>query len=44
MRIGIIGGSGLENPEILSDYKQKEVEKPFGKSSSSLIMGKINGI
>ena len=44
MRIGIIGGSGLENPEILSDYKQKEVETPFGKPSSPLIMGKINGI
>src|SRR4030043_2113979 len=44
MKIGIIGGSGLENPEILSEYKQKEVDTPFGKPSSPLITGKINGI
>lgn len=44
LKIGIIGGSGLENPEILSDYKQLEVDTPFGKPSSPLITGKIKGI
>jgi 5'-methylthioadenosine phosphorylase len=44
LKIGVIGGSGLENPELLEDYKQKEVETPFGKPSSPLIMGKIKGI
>ncbi len=44
MKIGIIGGSGLENPEILTDYKTKEVETPFGKPSSPLTIGKIGSI
>jgi len=44
LKIGVIGGSGLENPEILENYIQKEVDTPFGKPSSPLIMGKIKGI
>jgi 5'-methylthioadenosine phosphorylase len=44
MKIGIIGGSGLENPEILENFKIKEVDTPFGKPSSPLITGKINNI
>ena len=44
MKIGIIGGSGLENPEILQDYKEINVDTPFGKPSSPLITGKINGV
>lgn len=44
MKIGIIGGSGLENPEILTDFKTKEVDTPFGKPSSPLTTGKISNI
>jgi 5'-methylthioadenosine phosphorylase len=44
MKIGIIGGSGLDNPEIIKDYKEIEVETPFGKPSSLLTVGKLNGI
>ena len=44
LKVGIIGGSGLENPELLEDYKELEVSTPFGKPSSKLITGKINGI
>ena len=44
MKIGIIGGSGLENPKILENYQQKEIDTPFGKPSSPLITGKIKGI
>jgi 5'-methylthioadenosine phosphorylase len=44
MKIGIIGGSGLENPEILENFKTKEVETPFGKPSSPLMMGKLGNI
>lgn len=44
MKIGIIGGSGLDDPKILEDYKEIEVDTPFGKPSSPLIMGKIKGI
>lgn len=44
MKIGIIGGSGLEDPKLLEDFKEIEVETPFGKPSSPLITGKIKGI
>jgi len=44
LKIGIIGGSGLENPELLGDYKEIEVETPFGKPSSKLITGKLYGV
>lgn len=44
MKIGIIAGSGLENQEILTDFKTKEVETPFGKPSSPIISGKIKNI
>lgn len=44
MKIGIIGGSGLDNPNLLEDYKEIEVETPFGKPSSPLIMGKIKNV
>lgn len=44
MKIGIIGGSGLENSEILEDFKTKEVETPFGKPSSPLTTGRIENI
>lgn len=43
IRIGIIGGSGLENPEILQSSEEKFVETPYGVPSSSLLCGTING-
>lgn len=44
VKIGIIGGSGLDNPEILEDSKEIAVDTPFGKPSSSLKVGKIKGV
>lgn len=44
IKIGIIGGTGLENPHIIKDYKEKDVETKFGKPSSPLICGKIGGV
>ena len=44
LKIGIISGSGLENPEILENYQEVEVNTPFGKPSSKLIKGKLFGI
>ncbi len=44
MKIGIIGGSGLDNPEILKEPKEKEVETPYGKPTSTLIIGKIDDV
>mgnify|MGYP001603327273 FL=1 len=43
-KIGIIGGSGLDDPKILKDAKEIEVDTPYGKPSSPLTVGKIKGI
>ena len=44
VKIGIIGGSGLEDPKILKDAREIEVDTKFGKPSSPLTIGKIKGI
>jgi 5'-methylthioadenosine phosphorylase len=44
VKIGIIGGSGLDDPKIISDSKEIEVETTYGKPSSPLTMGKIDGV
>ena len=44
VKIGIIDGSGLDNPKILRDYHEKEVVTPYGKPSSSIKIGKINNL
>ena len=41
--IGIIGGSGLDDPKILLSPKEKEIKTPFGNPSSKLIVGEIKG-
>lgn len=41
--IGIIGGSGLENPSILKSSQTKKVNTRFGNPSSPLICGKLTG-
>ncbi|MCW4020694.1 MAG: S-methyl-5'-thioadenosine phosphorylase [Candidatus Bathyarchaeota archaeon] len=43
VKIGIIGGSGLEDPKILQDRKEVERETVYGKPSSALMTGKIKG-
>ncbi|MBY8987000.1 MAG: S-methyl-5'-thioadenosine phosphorylase [Candidatus Lokiarchaeota archaeon] len=44
VKIGIIGGSGLDNPDILKDAKEIEVSTPYGKPTSPLKLGKINDV
>ena len=44
VKIGIIGGSGLDNPDILEDAKDIEVDTKYGKPTSPLKIGKIKGI
>ncbi len=44
IKIGIIGGSGLDNPEILKDVKEIKVETPYGLPTSPLMCGSIEGI
>jgi len=43
MTIGIIGGSGLNNPQILENIRRKEVKTKFGKPADKLTIGKLNG-
>lgn len=43
-KIGIIGGSGLEDPDIIKDTQSSEVETPYGAPSSDLTRGKIGDI
>jgi 5'-methylthioadenosine phosphorylase len=43
-KIGIIGGSGLENPDILENSKTLEMSTPYGSPSSPLKTGTINGV
>jgi len=43
-KIAIIGGSGLDNPDIIQDAKELELETPYGYPSSTLKSGKINGV
>ena len=44
VKIGIIGGSGLDNPDILKDAKDINVKTPYGKPTSPLKTGKINNV
>ncbi|MFH1440315.1 MAG: S-methyl-5'-thioadenosine phosphorylase [Candidatus Woesearchaeota archaeon] len=44
VKIGIIGGSGLDDPNILEDAKDVEVDTEYGKPSSPLKVGKIKGV
>lgn len=44
VKIGIIGGSGLDDPKILKDAKELEVSTKYGKPSSNLTIGTINDV
>ena len=44
MKIGIIGGSGLDNPKILEESKDEAVSTPYGNTSSAVKTGKIKGV
>lgn len=44
MKVAIIGGSGLENPDILKNPKEIRVETPYGNPSSTFKTGQIEGI
>ena len=42
--MGIIGGSGLDDPKIIKNLKEIDVKTPFGKPASKLMLGKIKGV
>jgi 5'-methylthioadenosine phosphorylase len=41
--IGVIGGSGLDNPDILSNPRDEKATTPYGEPSSPLKLGTIGG-
>ena len=42
-KLAFIGGSGIYNLDILKDVVEHDLISPFGKPSSKIIEGKING-
>lgn len=44
IKIGIIGGSGLDDPQLMKNIKEKKLKTPYGSPSSPLTIGKISGV
>ena len=42
-KIGIIGGSGLDDPNLIRDAREVEVQTAYGAPSSSMTMGRLDG-
>lgn len=42
--VGIIGGSGLDDPSILKSSKEIKIKTPYGSTSSTIKSGKIGDI
>ena len=41
VKVGIIGGTGLDDPELLENAEEKDVDTPYGRPSSPLLTGTI---
>jgi len=44
VKIGIIGGSGLDDPQIIDHPVEKQASTKYGNPSSNLTLGKIRGV
>lgn len=44
VKIAIIGGSGIDNPNIIKNAEEIKMETPYGATSSPLISGQIDGV
>ncbi|MBU0762124.1 MAG: MTAP family purine nucleoside phosphorylase, partial [Candidatus Altiarchaeota archaeon] len=44
VKVGVIGGSGLDDPNILGKLVEKEVKTEYGKPTSSLTEGVLGGV
>jgi 5'-methylthioadenosine phosphorylase len=44
IKVGIIGGSGMDDPRLMKGIKEKKIKTPYGSPSSPLTIGKIDGI
>jgi len=43
IKVGIIGGSGLDDPDMFKDAQEVSVDTPYGEPSSPLLCGQLNG-
>ncbi len=43
IKVGIIGGSGLDDPDLFKDAREISVDTPYGEPSSPLLSGNLNG-
>ncbi len=44
VKVGIIGGSGIYNPSMFRNVKEKKLRTPFGSPSDSFITGEVDGV
>ena len=44
MKLGIIGGSGLDDPSLLKNAEELILETPYGPTSSPLLSGTLEGV
>lgn len=44
IKVGIIGGSGMDDPRLMKNIKEKKVKTPYGSTSSPLTLGRIDGV
>jgi 5'-methylthioadenosine phosphorylase len=44
VKVGSIGGSGLDDPDILMDAAELEVDTIYGKPSAPLALGRVQGV
>ena len=44
LKVGIIGGTGFDHPDILNKREELLIDTPFGATSMPLICGEISGV
>ena len=44
IKVGVIGGTGLDKPNILQYKTEKSVTTPYGNPSSALTIGQVDGV
>jgi 5'-methylthioadenosine phosphorylase len=44
VKLGLIGGSGLDDPRLIHEHREIEVTTPYGDPSSTLVCGTLDGV
>ena len=44
VKVGVIGGSGLDDPRLMGDISERKVRTPYGSPSSPLTIGRVEGV